>query len=690
MNFSIWDNERKQKIDIETIGQSGENYSAHCPREENHKNGDRKPSLSVHPVNGYNCHACGFKGAIYKPDKFRRSTNKVIVAYYDYRNADGKLIFQKIRFQPKDFRLRRPNIDNADNLNPAHWTYNISSVENILYKLPDVLKTETVYLVEGEKDADKLISYGLTATTSPFGGGKGKNKWKPEYNAQLTGKHVILIPDNDQPGIDFMQYAGNQLLGKAASVSWLDLPGVPVKGDISDYFEQGATVEDFKALQPSIFTLPIQSVIDAILKPEKEEDDTITTKSIVPGLIHWTRNDKDEIKYLFEDNNALKVCPTFDNHRPKPNMAKFIFTLPHESIITRKYDPNTALLLADIIAFIRDFVELPEDKYYLIPALWVLHSYLMEKQNTSPIMYFHGLKASGKTRAGKVLAELAFRAYFLTSPREASMFRIPEAFEPTMFIDEIKILGKDGNVEVGDILKTRYERGCSVPRIDTSVKSDNDEDKIKPYSTFGATVITTSEILGEYLDSRSIEFLMQQNSDDRKDVERPIDKDRAATLRERLLYFRCQWLKQTFPTFESVARRRDGQLFNPLFQMLVIADNTTERITEFKEFMAKDAISKKQLESDTKQAETFEKILKYMVEKGSKEFYAKDMLVDLNRGKENDPYKMTKNSLGRMLHAMGFKQPPGGKRLWTIEDKTINSLCDRFGLDNPEITTLPF
>ena len=63
-----------------------------------------------------------------------------------------------------------------------------------MYNLPAVMKSETVYLVEGEKDADRLNSLGFTATTSPMGAAK----WKPQYTEQLRNKDVIIIPDNDK------------------------------------------------------------------------------------------------------------------------------------------------------------------------------------------------------------------------------------------------------------------------------------------------------------------------------------------------------------------------------------------------------------------------------------------------------------------------------------------------------------
>src|SRR5439155_11979428 len=95
-------------------------------------------------------------------------------------DADGRLLFETVRMEPKSFRQRRPD--------PAHtgqWHWNLTGVEPVLYRLPAVLaavqRGTTVYLVEGEKDVDNLCTLGLVATCNPMGAGK----WRDSYNASL-------------------------------------------------------------------------------------------------------------------------------------------------------------------------------------------------------------------------------------------------------------------------------------------------------------------------------------------------------------------------------------------------------------------------------------------------------------------------------------------------------------------------
>ena len=85
-----------------------------------------------------------------------------IVATYPYRDEDGKLLFEVVRFAPKDFRQRRPD-------GSGGRTWNVQGVRRVLYRLPEVVKAERVFIVEGEKDSDLLHEWGMCGTTNPGG-----------------------------------------------------------------------------------------------------------------------------------------------------------------------------------------------------------------------------------------------------------------------------------------------------------------------------------------------------------------------------------------------------------------------------------------------------------------------------------------------------------------------------------------
>lgn len=152
---------------------------------------------------------------------------------YSYIDADGKVRHTTIRFKnPKSFSQCHPGPDGKD-------VWNLQGVEPILYRLPEILATapRAVWIVEGEKDAESLGRIGLVATCNPMGAGK----WRDHYSDTLRGRHTIIIPDNDQPGREYAYQVAQSLQGKAASVRIVELPGLPEKGDASDWLASGGS-----------------------------------------------------------------------------------------------------------------------------------------------------------------------------------------------------------------------------------------------------------------------------------------------------------------------------------------------------------------------------------------------------------------------------------------------------------------
>jgi len=160
----------------------------------------------------------------------RKTQKRRTVGTYKYRDETGQVLFEVVRYEPKNFSMRRPG-EHGD------WIPNIDSVRRVLYRLPEVIaavqNNETVYVVEGEKDADRLASLGLCATTNPQGAGQ----WKAEYSESLEAAHVVILPDNDEAGRRHAEKVAQSLQGKAVSIKVLPLPGLPDKGDVSDWLD---------------------------------------------------------------------------------------------------------------------------------------------------------------------------------------------------------------------------------------------------------------------------------------------------------------------------------------------------------------------------------------------------------------------------------------------------------------------
>lgn len=190
------------------------------------------------------------------------------VATWDYHDADGKMIFQVVRMEDgsvgddgkpsKTYRQRRP--DASKN---GGWDWSTKGMKMTPYRLPEVLsaikKGQTVFIVEGEKAVDRLMADGVPATTNPRGAGK----WLSEFNQYFASADVVVLPDNDPqainkktgqpkfhdngdpvlPGQDHAHAVAAQLQDVAASVKLLELPGLPLKGDVVEWLDADGDID---------------------------------------------------------------------------------------------------------------------------------------------------------------------------------------------------------------------------------------------------------------------------------------------------------------------------------------------------------------------------------------------------------------------------------------------------------------
>ena len=189
---------------------------------------------------------------------------------YDYTDEAGNLLFQKLRFVNEDgkkqFRQRRP--DGA-----GGFIYSLGDTPKVLYNLPAVLEAKkrgrTIWVVEGEKDADTLIALGDVATTMPGGAGK----WLPIHTQALAGASVDIVADNDEVGRKHAVAVQKELLEAGCNVmAWV----CPTHKDITDYLIAGGDTMDLEPLSPDdndripLEVVPEEELEEPVGPPEEE------------------------------------------------------------------------------------------------------------------------------------------------------------------------------------------------------------------------------------------------------------------------------------------------------------------------------------------------------------------------------------------------------------------------------------
>jgi putative DNA primase/helicase len=242
--------------------------STRCPFHD-----DGTASFSLNVDEGlWKCHAgCGKGGVFDFEEKFSacdRERAKAAVgellemsfgpeleppeATYLYQDEHHRLVFRKLRHRTPDGG--KTFVCEAPAENGRGWVKNLTGIRTKpLYHLPELIRSTYAIVVEGEKDADRLTAINLSqfdpdglpvAVTTNF---DGADHWRAEYNPFFAGKIVTIFPDNDVPGEKHALAVARGIHPFAAGVKICRLPGLPEKGDVSDYLDAGHTAEELIA-----------------------------------------------------------------------------------------------------------------------------------------------------------------------------------------------------------------------------------------------------------------------------------------------------------------------------------------------------------------------------------------------------------------------------------------------------------
>jgi 5S rRNA maturation endonuclease (ribonuclease M5) len=281
------------------------------------------------------------------------------VKTYDYTDETGKLLYQVVRYEPKSFRQRQPEGDD--------WNWSLDGITRVLYNLPEVMKSETVLLCEGEKDADTLIGLGYCATTHCG----GSSSWFPAYSEFLKGRNVLIFSDNDAAGDKHYRAVIASLDGKVNSAKKVNIP--KEFKDISDYLE---TQEDkstavrnlIMSAVMAIEPLPLYTVYE-MEEQFKEYVKEVNTrgfslgrlapaygnKTMMPGELIMVMGDTGQGKTAFMQYMARSA-------KPLPTLF-FELELPLEAMFMRNTQMECNCLEDDVLKDYREGTASMKEKF---------------------------------------------------------------------------------------------------------------------------------------------------------------------------------------------------------------------------------------------------------------------------------------------------------------------------------------
>ena len=192
-----------------------------------------------------------------------------IVRRYNVRDAQGNIVMDTTGKPKKDFRQFTPNslYPKMPDIRP-------------LYNIPNIVSSDKIIYVEGEKCADVLNEVGFTATCHMGGAGMLSRNSASAYDfSPLNGREVVIWPDNDKSGKKVAELVQQLALqANAKSVTMLTPPqGKPEKWDAVDAIAEGFNVREFlneaaKQVQKSVNLLDDSLLITRFdsLAPEQK------------------------------------------------------------------------------------------------------------------------------------------------------------------------------------------------------------------------------------------------------------------------------------------------------------------------------------------------------------------------------------------------------------------------------------
>lgn len=274
--------------------------------------------------------------------KIASRIDRPIEAVYDYKDANGKYLYSKIRFFGKV--IRYAVIDKKNDSFTMEKPKGVYSLYNLPAAIKAIKKGYPVYITEGEKDVDTLKNLGFTAVTAG-----SVSDWRSEFAHYFTGARVVILPDNDAPGLELKDKILKSLRAFAHSIKVV-ITSQAEHGDVTDYMNERHSKEDLKELIKGV---------DAIVAPWiqiTERKDGSQKQSVNPGLLKACISEN--LSYKTVDGSYYWYCNGYykhiDKNAVKAKISAYIpDTLTNDNLLNNVY--NLMLADSDHMANEKDF-----------------------------------------------------------------------------------------------------------------------------------------------------------------------------------------------------------------------------------------------------------------------------------------------------------------------------------------------
>src|SRR3990167_9005989 len=311
----------------------------------------------------------------------------------------------------------------------------------------------------------------------------------------------------------------------------------------------------------------------------KNKEERPTYRANFPELCDIVLND-DHIKFLCFDKevyDSVKIDGVEIQPPPRQGLPPYLQIPRFENVLDYAQNHGVSgssgvsgvckgctLLFYDLVKYHQEVSELPnEDLYYLL-SLWDFHTYLIEKANYSPIIYFYSVAERGKSITLKGMTYVAYCGIRKGDIRDAQLIRDCTHLRATLAFDMMDFWEKVKQSGSQDVVLNRYERGTTVSRVNRPEKGAFQDTDF--YDVFGPTILATNEIISDIADTRAIPIVMRKAD---REFDNDITPESGLDLKEQLTAFRLVHFKDDLPKVTRIAKSRLGDIVSPLYQVLM-------------------------------------------------------------------------------------------------------------------------
>lgn len=329
--------------------------------------------------------------------------------------------------------------------------------------------------------------------------------------------------------------------------------------------------------------------------------------------------------------------------------------------------------------------ELPHKDLYDLLVVWDFHTYLIEKANFSPMIYFYSVAERGKSRTIKGMINVAYRGIRKGDITDAQLLRDCTHLRATIAFDMMDFWDKIKQAGSVDVILNRYERGTTVSRVnrpDKGAFQDTDY-----FDVFGPTLLGTNEIISEIAETRAIPIVMIKAD---KDFEDEVLPEVALPLKEELTAFRLAHYNDDLPRVEKVVKSRLGDIIRPLHQILLKVN--PEKENEFIEMVKRIEKTRLVERIGTVDSDIIQSIINVRSEVTSGIITCQLITNEFNRERD-DKDRLSSRKVGNRLKSFGFQPTQTNTRtlgfFW--DDNRINKLIKEYDLplETPETPESP-